>query len=81
MGNWSEKSAVITFIGVAGGQSGAALLLHVIQGDLNWPLSGQQMPGVWLGMFFAVCLLAGMLGLSKLVRHLQKPKEQDEVRI
>jgi len=81
MGIWSEKSAVITFIGVAGGQSGAALLLHLIHGDFNWPLSGQQMPGVWLGMFFAVGLLAGMLGLSKLVRHLQKPKEQDEVRV
>ncbi|OYU53223.1 MAG: hypothetical protein CFE27_04195 [Alphaproteobacteria bacterium PA1] len=81
MGNWSEKGVIITFIGVAGGQSGAALLFHMIQGDFNWPLNGQQMPGVWLGMFFAVCLLAGMLGLSKLVRHLQKPKEQGEVTI
>jgi len=81
MGNWSERSVVITFIGVVGGQYGGALLFHMIKGDFNWPLNGQHMPGVWLGMFFAVCLLAGMLGLGKLVRHLQKPKEQEEVRI
>lgn len=81
MGNWSARSVVITFIGVVGGQSGAALLFHMIKGDLNWPLDGQQMPGVWLGLFFAVCLLAGMLGLGNLVRYFQKPKDQGEVTI
>jgi hypothetical protein len=81
MGNWSEKEAVITFIVVLGGQSGGALLFHIIRSGFNWPLNEQQMLGVWLGTFFAVCLLVGMLGLSKLVRHLQKPKEQVEVRI
>jgi hypothetical protein len=78
MGSWSDKSIVLTFLVVVGGQSGGAMLFQAFRGNLQWPLDGLGMAAFQSGMFFSVCLLAGMLALGRLVRHFQNASNQTE---
>ena len=56
---WSYRQGIYVFLAVAGGQSGGAVIVRY--------LSNEPVSQFYAGMFFAVCLLGGVLLATKAV--------------
>jgi hypothetical protein len=68
---WSYRHAVIVFLTVVGSQSGAATILPLLNGKTPRQFS--------VGVFFAVCMLGGILLATKaLLWMMARPKVERE---
>jgi hypothetical protein len=68
---WSYRHAVIVFLTVLGGQSGGATLLPLLNGETPQQFS--------VGVFFAVCMLGGILLATKaFLWMMARPKLETE---